>query len=383
MKILIRSHHSLHALGISGGAQRLMQNIGTALASQGWDVEILCPQPRKDGGQFSNSITFNEFEYCNPDTPLQTFANMWRGWNQFRQITDDAEFDIILDDISHYPFYPAYFFCPDDAVNVSFLHLALFDSAREFNGLLKGSMINLIDRTLPKLNSPEIVCAGSSTQKRLHKNLHYRHTHVLNPCIRPEEFSYQFDPDSNTILYLGRLGPRKNISCLLKAWKIFENTTENSNYRLVVAGKGGDEIDLRKMARRLSLDRVNFLGYVSENEKRQLLSESLLYVLPSKMEGYVTTGLEALASGTPIVGSNTYGINDYVESGRTGYLFPPNDHTKLASLLNNLTSDPAALEIVARRGRSLAERHSYENFVTEADDIFTKIANKNKNESRK
>lgn len=374
MEILIRSDTAMRRSQIPGGASRLMENIAAALAESGWTVDILSPvisnhhEPQQVPG-----VTYHEFRYSDATTSAERILNTFRGVDTFRRVTTDREFDIVLDNVAHFPYYPAHFLCPDGAVNALFMHTAFFGAAREYNGFFKGTVINAIDRTLPWLNHPEIICAGESTEARIREKTGYENTRVLHPTVETDGFEFQFDPSSRTIVYLGRLEERKNVGCLLRAWQRVERSS-NRDLTLVVAGSGPQETALQKLATQLDLQSVKFPGYVPESEKRRLFSESLLCVLPSKMEGYVTTGLEALASGTPVVGSNTVGINDYVEHGETGYLFPIGDHNRLAALLLDLTDDPEQLRPVAEEGRKLAKEHSFDRFRQRTDTLFSSLA---------
>jgi glycosyltransferase involved in cell wall biosynthesis len=350
-----------------------MENIAAALAESGWTVDILSPvisdhhEPQQVPG-----VTHHDFPYSNATTSAERILNTVRGAGTFRRVTRDRKFDVVLDNIAHFPYYPAHFLCPDGAVNALFMHTAFFGAAKEYNGFFKGTVISAIDRTLPWLNRPEIICAGESTEARIREKTGYKNTRVLHPTVETDGFEFQFDPKSRMIVYLGRLGKRKNVGCLLRAWQRVERSSD-CDLTLVVAGSGPQEAALRELAARLNLQSVKFLGYVSESEKRRLFSESLLCVLPSKMEGYVTTGLEALASGTPVVGSNTVGINDYIKHGETGYLFPIDDHDRLATLLLNLTDDPEQLRPVAEEGRKLAREHSFDRFRQRADALFSSL----------
>jgi glycosyltransferase involved in cell wall biosynthesis len=350
-----------------------MRNIAVALSESGWDVDVLSPAAGADDAAGVPDVTYHEFRYGGPGSSVETMLNTVRGVRTYRRTVADGDVDVVLDNVAHYPYYPAHFLCPDGATNAVFMHTAFFGAAREFVGPLRGTVVDLIDRTLPLLNRPEIVCAGESTRERIHEVTGYRDTTVLHPTVRTEQFDYAFDPDSTTVLYLGRLGVRKNVACLLRAWRRVERGADR-DLRLVVAGTGPREPVLRDLASRLDLRSVEFVGYVSEAEKRRLFSESLLYVLPSRMEGYVTTGLEALASGTPVVGSDTVGINDYVDHGETGYLFPVDDDGRLATLLLELVDDPGRLRPVAEAGRELAREHGFDQFRRDAHAVFSSLA---------
>lgn len=345
-------------------------NIASALRTGGWDVEFLCPAPRDAPGE-TDGMVFNEFDYYTPESGVSKVANSVRGWRTFRDLTREREFDIVLDDVSPTPFYPAHFLSPEQTVNAVFLHTAYFGAARQFSGTIGGSIVDVIGRTLPYLNAPEIVCAGPSTERRIRDVLGYRKTHVLKPCVDVDQFECQFDPTSKHVLFLSRLTMRKNLACLLDAWSAVER--EHGEYTLTVAGDGPRRSQLERRAEELGLENVTFAGFVDEERKRDLFERSLLYVLPSHMEGYPTTGLEALAAGTPVVGADTYGVSDYVVDGENGYLFENDDSDDLAELLVRLLDRPGDLEGVAMRGRHSAERHSYKAFERRACDLFAEL----------
>ncbi|WP_081603248.1 MULTISPECIES: glycosyltransferase family 4 protein [unclassified Haloferax] len=366
--ILIRSSRSLHQPP-AGGAGRLMCNIARALSESNWEVNILCPRPKKEYketvlGDYAN---YHTFPYTNPTTSVGRLAGSVRGIRSYRSVSNTVKPDIILDDISHIPFYPAHFF-NGGATNSVFMHTAFFNEAWNFNGSLKGTVVNLIDRLLPYMGNPAVICASESTKMRIAEHTRINHGSILNPCIDISRYPYQFNPESKRILYLGRLTPRKNVSCLIKAWAKID--PEFTDYTLSIAGTGSREDSLRELANQLDIDNIEFHGYVDEKEKERLYQDSLLFVVPSLMEGYMTTGIEALASGTPVVGSNTHGIRDYIEHEENGYLFDIDDERDLADMLERALSDPHSLQRLAENGRKLAENHRFEIFKPKADRIF-------------
>jgi len=109
------------------------------------------------------------------------------------------------------------------------------------------------------------------------------------------------------ILALGNLQPRKNITTLLRAWKLIRNHPAMLDVSLVVTGKKAwlfDEI-LREADAALG-ERIHFTGYLPENDLPALYSGALLFVYPSLFEGFGLPPIEAMACGTPvIVGSNS------------------------------------------------------------------------------
>jgi glycosyltransferase involved in cell wall biosynthesis len=106
---------------------------------------------------------------------------------------------------------------------------------------------------------------------------------------------------------------------------------------------------------------VDFLGYVSEEEKVELYRKSWIHVLTSPKEGWGISILEAAACGTPSVVSDSPGLRDAVQDERTGVLVPHGDVEALARSLEALLDDEERLGEMGRRARSHAEGFSWES----------------------
>jgi glycosyltransferase involved in cell wall biosynthesis len=106
------------------------------------------------------------------------------------------------------------------------------------------------------------------------------------------------DTDARTILYLGRIHPKKNLDRLVEGWTIAD---PRGQARLVIAG-WGDDADVAALRSRLAAlgrDDVAFVGPVFGDAKRALLTEARFLALPSHSEGLPVAILEAWAAGTP------------------------------------------------------------------------------------
>src|SRR5204863_1109299 len=106
-------------------------------------------------------------------------------------------------------------------------------------------------------------------------------------------------PAVPTVLALGRIEPYKRTELLVDA------VAELPDVRLVVAGTGTgmETVRARVQARRLG-DRVEFRGFVDEDEKVRLLQTSHVVASASEKEGWGLTVLEAAACGTPAVATD-------------------------------------------------------------------------------
>lgn len=133
---------------------------------------------------------------------------------------------------------------------------------------------------------------------------------------------------SPTLLYVGALQDIKGVDVLLRALPLLRE--RGRDVELQIAGTGPEESSLRSLADGLSVDEhVTWLGYVDHDELPELYRKCDVFVYPGVIdEPFGRVVLEALASGTPIVGSDVGSI-DYIV-GSAGALFDAGDERGLA-----------------------------------------------------
>jgi len=131
-------------------------------------------------------------------------------------------------------------------------------------------------------------------------------------------------------IFVGRLEQEKDLDILLTAWSAaFSQTLSTS---LVIIGSGTMMSRLKALARQLGIDRqVVFVGASDSVERYMALAD--VGLLTSRAEGLSNTLLEYMASGLPVIGSRISGTEDFVEAGKTGWLFPAGDVIELKQCL--------------------------------------------------
>jgi glycosyltransferase involved in cell wall biosynthesis len=165
-----------------------------------------------------------------------------------------------------------------------------------------------------------------------------------------------------TLAFVGRLQRYKRVDLIVRAVAFAKRL--GVELRLRIAGTGPAEPGLRRLAGRLGVGgQVEFLGYVSADEKLRLLQSAWIHVLTSEKEGWGLSVMEAAACGTPTVGSSSPGLRDSVVSRRTGLLLPHGDWVDLGSQLVDLVRDPARLAEMGRAARARAEVYSWDRAV--------------------
>ena len=155
------------------------------------------------------------------------------------------------------------------------------------------------------------------------------------------------------VLYVGSLIERKGVGFLIDAMK--RVVAERAGGKLWLVGAGPTEPKLRRQAADLGLqESVEFLGLQTPDKVAHLMRKSSVFVLPSLEEGLGVVLLEALASGTPCIGSDVGGIPDVI-SKDVGLTVGPAEPERLAESILSLLNDDVRWRALSRSARARAE----------------------------
>ena len=117
---------------------------------------------------------------------------------------------------------------------------------------------------------------------------------------------------------------------------------------------------------------IEFLGY--QNDIPKLYSKSHIICLPSYMEGFPKSLIEAAAAGRAVVTTNTPGCRDAIIPYKTGLLVPVNRPIDLAKAIEWLIKNPKDRIIMGRKGRALAEKEfKIENIIRRHLEIYREL----------
>lgn len=148
---------------------------------------------------------------------------------------------------------------------------------------------------------------------------------------------WKISPEEPMVLFLSRLIPRKGADILIEA---FARACPNSG-RLVIAGPEGEagyRAYLEKCARDAGVeDRVVFTGALYDEDKKAAFADADVFALPSRYENFGNAVAEAVASGVPVIVTNSCGIHTLV-ADRAGLAIAPNKE-ELADALAQLIYD--------------------------------------------
>ena len=171
------------------------------------------------------------------------------------------------------------------------------------------------------------------------------------PPLTPGELTAPREP---WVLYLGRVHPEKGLDILLRAFGEFIRQVP-AGWRLKIIGPvearmggGGPEYQAKLDALSEGFrDRVDWMGFVTDEELNATCRRSSVFVYPSvaeKGESFGLAPLEAMAQGCPAIVSDLACFRDFVEPGRTGLVFDHRAADPAAALTGQMTRlahDPA------------------------------------------
>ncbi|WP_232343090.1 glycosyltransferase family 4 protein [Halosimplex litoreum] len=173
-----------------------------------------------------------------------------------------------------------------------------------------------------------------------------------------------------SVLVLSRLDPRKGIDKAIRAFARADGT----DAELLIAGTGRLESSLKDLASDLGVaDDVSFLGFVPDEELPSLYSSVELFVLPSEYEGFGIVFMEAMACGTPVIGTEVGGIPTAVADGETGYLVPRDGIGELAARMEELLGDPDTYERMAASSEAWAGDHEWSEIASRVELEYAEL----------
>lgn len=178
-------------------------------------------------------------------------------------------------------------------------------------------------------------------------------------------------PDTKYLLFIGRLGERKNIGGIIAAFEILKEQY-HLPHQLILVGKPG--FGYGRIQQRLSQSKykneVVLKGFVTPAEKQQLLQGADVFLFPSFYEGFGLPVLEAQQAGVAVVASN---VSSLPEVAGQGALFvDPREPVVIAQMVAELISNPELKNDIINKGFENLKRFSWEKCASEIAEVLLK-----------
>jgi len=179
----------------------------------------------------------------------------------------------------------------------------------------------------------------------------------------------------NSILFLGRIAPVKDLETLLFAFKIVLEKSSKTVLNLVGPVEEDYGKKVNELIENLGLRKnVVFHGPVYDlNKKLKLIDECGVYVLPSKREGMPQSLIEVMAREKIVISSSSDGGKEIVENGKNGYLFEIGDYKKLAKLILKSLEKSDANKKIENNARKSVEQFRWSKISEKIDGILRSL----------
>ena len=181
------------------------------------------------------------------------------------------------------------------------------------------------------------------------------------------------------VLYLGSLDRRKNIETVMQVY-VWAGETIGQDFPLALNGtpdqlaytSTGERVTLQQMANTLEIqNEVRFIGFVDEADKPAVLAAARVFLFPSTYEGFGLPVLEAMACGTPVIGSNASSILEVV--GNAGILTDPMDARRMAGATIAICTEDDYHRKMRQRGLMQAAQFTWQRTALESLAVLRRV----------
>ncbi len=301
---------------VIGGAERVLREHATRLARRGHQVVVLCRQPAPEAPPI---VTIGEVEVRHVRGQRRwpwdwTLGVAWRAKNMTRDLAADA---LIA-------YQPIVSWGASGKSRVPLIYCFLSPASDEYAtrhapGLFRwvgSTLLGWIEsRVIARANEVIVLSEFSRGELRRHHGRNITTARLIPGGVDTQVFRPVEDPsgardelglprEGPLLVTVRNLVPRMGLEVLLRAMPAV--LLEIPEATLAIGGQGPLRKELEYLAETLGIhSRVRFLGYVEEERLSSLMSAADLFVLPTVlMEGFGLVTVEALACGTPVVGTS-------------------------------------------------------------------------------
>jgi D-inositol-3-phosphate glycosyltransferase len=188
--------------------------------------------------------------------------------------------------------------------------------------------------------------------------------------------------DEHIILQLGRMVPRKGVDNVIKALSHLKDAQKP--VKLVIVGGECEKLEEEscpEFARLLSVARIHnvgdsiiFAGRKNRDQLKFYYAAADVFVTTPWYEPFGITPLEAMACGTPVIGSNVGGIKYSVADHETGWLVPPDDAAALGKKISQVIDNPSLLHRISENAINRVNTYfTWSKVASQINKLYTNL----------
>ncbi len=222
--------------------------------------------------------------------------------------------------------------------------------------------------------SKQVISNSEGLRKLAHKSAPRQAIEIIYNGIdtnqfKPKEGKKQLQNKFIITPGASRLTDRKGINYLIEAISIL--APKYPQILLKIMGDGNARQKLEEMVIKLQLEKnVEFVGIIPHEKVLPYYQEATLFVFPSLNEGMSNAMLEALATGLPLVSTNTGGASELIFENKNGFIIKFKNSADIAEKLDKLINNPKLVEDMGVESRKIAEKMSWKNVAKQYREAY-------------
>ena len=365
-----------------GGVQEVVKALQQEYTKLGHEALIITPQPKEPYTNRSHRVIFvgSSTDFKAVATTTQISASVLT--DEIDSMLEQEQFDILH---FHEPWIPVLsrqILSRSTSINVATFHAKLPETIAS-RALSKV----IIPYTKPLLRHIDAFTAVSDAAAEYVRSLTDVDIQIIPNGIHGGHFRRPVkDPEPSlsdkTILYIGRLEKRKGVKYLLQAFQLLQLRLPEA--RLIIAGDGVDREKLEDLSEELGLRGVNFLGYIDDHTKLQLLHGTSLFCSPAIYgESFGIVLLEAMASGLVTVAGNNPGYESVMSGLGQLSLVDPRDSKEFAHRLELLLTDEGIRQLWKKWAKKNVRQYEYSKVADMYLAAYTTALERGKSNEKK
>lgn len=371
MKILIFSWRDIKNPK-SGGAEILTQELAKRWVKKGHQVSLVSARFPKGKAQ----ETISGVKIFRPAKFYQYFPLSYLSYlvktAKFFKKNLAGQYDLIIDQVHGLPFFTPFYV--KEKVILFPLEVAkeIWHYEIPFPLSLVGLFLEILYIKLFK-NFPFLVISPSTAGDL--KQMGVKKTFIITPgiSIKPQK-KVQKKSRFPTLVVLGRITKMKRVEDALKAFRLlYQNFPK---IKLFIIGRGEEKYvqRLKNLCQKMDISQeVVFSGFVSEEEKKELLSKAWLLISTSVREGWGLVVIEAAACGTPAVVYNVPGLCDSIKNKKTGIICQENTPEELAKEIAKVITNKSLWTNLSQNALNYSRNFSWDKTAEQTLTILKKV----------
>lgn len=185
-----------------------------------------------------------------------------------------------------------------------------------------------------------------------------------------ETFRENIAPDGEPIItHISNFRPVKRVHDVLEIFTVIRNEMKA---KLLLVGDGPERSRIEKIAQEEGLaSDVICIGKIKNPIEPLLISD--LFLLPSETESFGLAALEAMAAGVPVIASDSGGIPEVIEHGKSGFLAPVGDIASMSNHALDLLRTPDAMLAARHNAKKQAEAFTIQKILPQYEAIYQRL----------